>query len=159
MSDSTEANPTLPMDTKQIFQLEEYRALRKELELYITEFRLQERNVVIGVGVMWGWLLLHPQHWVIWCFPILLTIAALLRSHVLSEHMGTISRYIQGVERSFGVVPGWEAYFDKHASTPEVRNDLANRVLNRSLLVVSILAALARAFAQHFPNYTAFGSR
>jgi hypothetical protein len=127
-----------PMTIAQTYQLEEYRALRSEIEYYIGEFRSQERNVVIAVGVIWGWLISnHQWHYLPWLVPVILCAAASIRSHVLNKHMSVISNYIASLEDSFGV-NGWE-----HNFTLNVRNvkkgNFANVVLTNTLLLLAIV--------------------
>jgi hypothetical protein len=129
------------MTNARVFQLEEYRALRKEIEFYIAEFRSQERSVVIADGVIWGWLISHGMwNYLAWSMPVILTAAAAIRSHLLSQHMRVISNYIEHLERSFGV-DGWEQMF-----TAKVRNvkrgQFSNALLTYALLTLAIVGFL-----------------
>ena len=127
-----------PMSVEQIYQIEEYRALRKEIEYYIAEFRSQERNVVIAVGVIWGWLIgNHQWHYLPWLVPVLLCGAASIRSNVLNKHMGVISRYIASLEDSFGV-GGWEHHFTRIVRRRKYSN-FANVFLTNTLLLLAIV--------------------
>lgn len=126
-----------PLNSAKLFQLEEYRALRKEVEYYIAEFRSQERSVVVAVGVVWAWLIgNHQSGYLPWSVPVLLCGAAAIRSFVLNKHMRLISTYVESLEDSFGV-NGWE-----HMFTVKVRNvkrsDFANTVLTYALLLLSL---------------------
>jgi hypothetical protein len=96
------------MSDDQIFRLEEYRALRKEIELYLTESRSQERYTLIAVGVIWGWLITnHLTHGLLWFVPIALTLATSLRMAAILKHFGIIRGYIMQLEDKFGV-NGWD---------------------------------------------------
>ena len=133
MSDSA------PMSREQTFHLEEYKALRKEIEFYIAEFRSQERSVVVAVGVIWGWLVTRGEGGLLpWSIPIILTVAAAYRAHVLNKHMRLLSGYIESIEDSFGV-SGWEHHFTKQVYRVR-KGDLANTLLTYALLVLSVLA-------------------
>jgi hypothetical protein len=128
-----------PLSTAQVFQLEEYKALRKEVEFYIAEFRSQERNVVIAVGVIWAWLISnHQSGYLPWFLPVLLCAAASIRSHVLNKHMRRISTYIESLEDSFGV-NGWEHTFTIRVVNVK-RSDFANTILTYTLLALSVVA-------------------
>jgi hypothetical protein len=47
------------MNDDKTFLLEEYRSLRKEIELYLTKSRSQERYTLIAVGAIRGWLVVE----------------------------------------------------------------------------------------------------
>jgi hypothetical protein len=68
----------LPMsDKNETFLLEEYKALRKEIEIYLTEARSLERSTLAAVGVIWGWLITsHNDDTILWTMPIWITLAA-----------------------------------------------------------------------------------
>jgi hypothetical protein len=66
------------------FLIEEYKALRKEIELYITEARALERYRIIAIGAVWGWLSANRiEHLVAWTIPLILTIGVGFRSLVV----------------------------------------------------------------------------
>jgi hypothetical protein len=43
------------------FYLKEYEYLRREIEWLLKDYRALERNVVIALGITWGWLLAQRQ--------------------------------------------------------------------------------------------------
>jgi len=142
---------TDPIKPAQMFQLEEYRALRKELEIYIAEFRSQERNVVIALGVIWGWLISHQQsNWQPWLLPVILCGAASMRSVVLNIHMGLISSYIESLEKDFGLL-GWEYTFrtkgrrQKGGISKFRLGDWVNLILTSTLFLLAIAGLWYRA--------------
>lgn len=57
------------------FLIEEFKALRSEIELYLAEIRRLERNTIIAVGTIWAWLL-HERvtDARVWSIPIVLTL-------------------------------------------------------------------------------------
>ena len=127
-----------------VFQLEEYRALRKEIDFYIAEFRLQERNVVIAVGAIWSWLIGgHRDQITPWLLPIVLIIGVIFRSWAMSKHMRTMSRRLRDIETAFGVV-GWESQLIQSSAV-----GLANNALTVALLV---LAVAGLVFRSHLAN-------
>jgi len=96
------------MEDDQSYRLEEYRALRKEVELYLTESRSQERYTLIAVGAIWAWLILnHFQTSLLWSIPIILTAATSLRMAAILRHFDYMGKYIRALECKFGVT-GWE---------------------------------------------------
>jgi hypothetical protein len=99
---------TEPMRDDQTFRLEEYRTLRKEVEIYLAESRSQERYTLIAVGVIWGWLIVNRlSNSLLWAVPITLTLATSLRMGAILLHFGHLSEYIYSLEEKFKA-PGWE---------------------------------------------------
>jgi len=97
------------MSEAQSFRLEEYRSLRKEVEIYLTESRSQERYTLIAIGVIVGWLLLnHVGSVWLWSVPFALTIATTGRMIGIMIHFINLKTYIRSTERAFGVF-GWES--------------------------------------------------
>ena len=43
------------------FLLEEYKALRKEVEIEIQQFRTNLQSGILGSGAIWAWLLSHRE--------------------------------------------------------------------------------------------------
>jgi hypothetical protein len=90
------------------FQLAEYNALRKEVEIYLQESRSQERYTLIAVGAIWAWLVVnHLTSKLLWLIPVLLTAATTLRMGAILLHFGNLKRYISRLESKFES-PGWE---------------------------------------------------
>ncbi len=115
------------------FQLEEFKELRAEIDLYIAEFRTQERNAIIAVGFIWAWLIgNHKTHPLLWAAPMILVLAIIVRSYAMGAHIKVISRYIETTERSFGV-KGWE-------QTPHSKGlGIAHNALTWSLFLLTVL--------------------
>ena len=82
------------MNDDQTFRLEEYKSLRKEIELYLTESRSQERYTLIAVGAIWAWLVINRlTSGLLWSVPIVLTVATSIRMIAILlhfTHMGEI---------------------------------------------------------------------
>jgi sulfite exporter TauE/SafE len=127
------------MTDAQTFQLEEYKALRKEIELYIKEAHSQELYTVIAVGVVWGWLILnHQNHWLLWAIPLIITIVSVIRMIALYRHFKIMAGYIRKTEGAFGV-SGWE-----HRQRPPLKIEVANIVLGVGLFILAVLGLLWR---------------
>jgi hypothetical protein len=97
------------------FYLEEYKALRKEIESLSKETRSLERNVIISIGLVWVWLLndgtatTKPA----WLFPILLAVLGCLRAMQIERHFKSFNEYIGKIEASFSAEQdpgGWEHF-------------------------------------------------
>ena len=121
------------------FRLEEYKALRKEIEVYLAETRSQERYTLIAVGLIWSWLVINKQsHWVMWAIPIVVTAASGLRLIAAAVHFGNISKYIKTIERHFAVY-GWEQQSHKASF------GAAAIFVSACLLAISIWACVNRS--------------
>jgi hypothetical protein len=84
------------------FQLEEYKALRKEVEIYEQESRSQERYTLIAVGLTWYWLLTnHLTIGLLWFVPILLTAATTARMVAMMRHFKNLGSYLAKLEDVF----------------------------------------------------------
>jgi hypothetical protein len=96
------------MEDNQSFRLEEYKSLRKEVELYLTESRSQERYTLVAVGAIWAWLILNRiDDLLLWWVPIILTLAVSIRMAAILKHFANINEYLKTVEDEFKVI-GWE---------------------------------------------------
>lgn len=98
-----------------VFWIEEYKALRAEIDYYIAELRSQERYAVIAAGFVWSWLITNGRREVfLWSAPVLLMVAIVVRSYGMSEHIKVISRHIKRIEQNFDV-KGWEHQYHSGA--------------------------------------------
>ena len=96
------------MNDDQSFRLEEYKSLRKEVEIYLAESRSQERYTLIAVGAIWAWLIINRLHnGLLWSVPIVLTVATTLRMVAILKHFDHLKEYLRTLETTFGVA-GWE---------------------------------------------------
>jgi hypothetical protein len=101
------------------FNLEEYKALRKQIEIILDEEWKRAQYVVLGLAGVWIWLLTtahgdHPiatNRVVWWLVPAFVYVAGLL--HELSAYgmISRISDYILNLEKHFlGDRGGWEQF-------------------------------------------------
>ncbi len=122
------------MTDDQTFRLEEYKSLRKEIELYLTESRSQERYTLIAVGAIWAWLMINRlTSGLLWSVPIILTVAASIRMIAILQHFTHMGEYIKALEGKF-TVRGWE-----HKPKGWTLG-AANMLLSLALLVLAIVA-------------------
>jgi hypothetical protein len=96
------------MDDRHTFLIEEFKALRSEIELYLAEIRGLERNTIIAVGTIWAWLL-HERvtDARVLSIPIVLTLIVALRIIAVSLHFNSTRARIKQIEEAFDV-EGWE---------------------------------------------------
>jgi len=102
---------------------EEYLALRKEVEIAMTELGHLEERLVYAVAIAFVWLGTHSIETTpavakgIWLLPTFLPIFGALRSLTIWFHLKNISRYIQQVEAiCFPDGPpadGWETFLER----------------------------------------------
>ena len=90
------------------FQIEEYKALRREIEIYLHESRFQERYTIVASGLIWAWLITHriDNGWV-WSLPVWIALASSIRRLAITGHFNVMREYLKGVENFYGV-KGWE---------------------------------------------------
>jgi hypothetical protein len=104
--------------SSETFLLEEYKALRKEVEIYLLESRSLERYTIIAVGIIWGWLInTHNHNRMVWAIPVVLTALATVRRFAIDRHFNRLRDYIVKTEADFQV-NGWEHGW-KHEEGPE----------------------------------------
>ena len=122
------------MDDLRCFQLEEYKNLRKEIEIYITESRTQERYAVLAVAAIWTWLIAnHKTSGALWLVPLLPTALIAFRAVAMQRHFSDLKGYIKDLEDAFGTA-GWEHRERKW------NVGVANIVLTLVLLTAALVA-------------------
>jgi hypothetical protein len=122
------------MEDQQAFQLEEYRALRKEIDQHMAESRIEERYAVISSGITWGWLIMnHKTNGLLWAVPVFLTAAITYRTNAMSQHIIQLGTYIRRLEEAFQA-PGWEHQVIKRKVTQ------SNEVITGGLLILAVTA-------------------
>lgn len=85
------------------FYLQEYECLRKEIDWLLQDYRSLERNVVVAVGVTWGFLfkLDHtPPKWS-WFIPCLFAALGALRASGIVQSFRLFHEYIERLEDAF----------------------------------------------------------
>jgi hypothetical protein len=126
------------MEAQQEFQLEEYRALRTEIDQHMAESRIEERYAVISAGITWGWLILnHKTNGLLWAIPVFLTAAITYRTTAISQHIIQLGIYIQRLEKAFQV-EGWEHQVIKRNVTQ------SNNVITCGLVILALIAWIFR---------------
>lgn len=98
------------------FALQEYSLLRTEIITYIKDTRSVERNIIVAIGVVWGFLALHPptpvDRWAWWVAP-LFAVAGSIRMWALDKSFREFSSYLKDTEAVFrepGGIGGWEHF-------------------------------------------------
>src|SRR4051812_9471648 len=90
-------------DSAKDFYLREYESQHKMLGVLLEDYRSLERNVVIAVGVTWGWLFKqqpHPPVWA-WFTPCLFAILGALRALGIAKSANALVEYIKRLEDAF----------------------------------------------------------
>jgi hypothetical protein len=120
------------------FLIEEYKALRKEIDQHMIESRTEERYAIISSGIVWAWLILnHEKNFLLWLVPVLLNTAIVFRTRAMSKHIEQIGMYIRTLELAFQCV-GWEHYEKKRNVTK------INLIIAIGLLALAFIAFLYR---------------
>lgn len=104
------------MSEKPKFLVEEFKALRSQIELYITQIHALERWALIFSGGVWGWLSGRTTSletpWLAYFIPTLLTTAFAFRAIGLHKANLNTGAYIKQIEKDMltdGRL-GWEQY-------------------------------------------------
>jgi hypothetical protein len=93
------------------FHLEEFKGLRKEVELLLEDYLSLERNVVIAIGASWAFL--YHERLPAWTFliPCLFAVLGAVRAKGIMDAFGVLSGYLKKIEIAYrreGVLRGWE---------------------------------------------------
>ena len=101
------------------FALQEHSLLRTEIVSTIADARSVERNVIVAIGVVWGFLALHPPAgrdvWAWWVAPLFVIMGG-LRILALDRLFRNFSEYLQQTETAFTEadgIEGWERYLSR----------------------------------------------
>ena len=120
------------MDTE-LSHLEQYKMLREEIMQNIREQYRTEMAAAIGVGLLYGWLILHKSNVpsrVIWFIDPLIVLVCASRCLFLLVHNRFIAGYLMRIEETaFGDdtnLPGWERYLSQLNSQRGYRSYLAS---------------------------------
>ena len=102
------------------FALQEHSLLRAEITGLMAEARSLERNILIAVGSVWGFLQLHPptaaDRWarLAWCVPTLFVVLGGWRALAIEIAFKDYNKYLRDTEKLFsdgmGGFQGWETH-------------------------------------------------
>jgi hypothetical protein len=127
-----------------VFLLEEYKALRKEIEIFLAESRSLERYTIFALAILWGWLITHQiDNKAVWALPVVITSASALRRMATSRHYGELRRYIATIEDKYHI-KGWE-----NRKPVPWNIGFTENLISLVLLVVSIAALVLRTKLIH----------
>jgi hypothetical protein len=93
------------------FHLEEFKGLRKEVELLLEDYLGLERNVVVAIGASWAFL--YHERLPAWTFliPCLFAVLGAVRAKGIMDAFGVLSGYLKKLEIAYrreSVLLGWE---------------------------------------------------
>ena len=108
------------------FHLEEYRALRKEIEWLLQDYRSLERNIAVVCGGLLAWLFAHQQNcekWtpqdLAWIIPFLFAGLGSVRAWGIFKAFNVYHEYIVKIEAAFltGMdLGGWEHFLNRQTA-------------------------------------------
>jgi hypothetical protein len=95
------------------FLFKEFETIEEQVGWALREYAALERNVVIAIGVTWGWLFLHkrgvpPGAWFV---PVLFGVLGILRALGHRSTFKGYDEYVMKIEEAFktiGYPQGWE---------------------------------------------------
>jgi hypothetical protein len=125
----------------QDFHLHEYESLRRELEIVIQEHRALERNVLVAIGITWGWLYSISKPTPAWTFfiPFLFAILGSIRAYGMNKAYDKFHGYLCEIEEAFsqdGAPTGWEHCIER---TKRGTQESLGQLLFWGILLVSTL--------------------
>jgi hypothetical protein len=125
------------------FHLREYECLRREIEQLSQTSRALERNVIVAVGITWGWLYSRPSPVPPWTYliPCLFSILGTIRAYGIEQTFGQLGGYIEKIEDAFRKADGpegWE-HFNKEGTFDSKGQALFWIILNASSLAIAVL--------------------
>ncbi|HVT56783.1 MAG TPA: hypothetical protein VHR45_00140 [Thermoanaerobaculia bacterium] len=109
MNSLAESKPPFEAQAHQ-FLLEEFKALRKEIDDSVGETRLLERVALIATGAIWAWLAEKNRlnYWLIWS-PLVIIVLSGLRSLAIFHRIKMLGLYLNSMEVKYLQPPyGWE---------------------------------------------------
>ena len=144
------------------FHLEEYKALRREIQSRNEQQSATERSVILAIAAIYSFLAtilrdasfyqqIRPVLWLVWWVPVALSGVGLLRW--LNDHMmiGRIAEYIRIYESqtSWGIqgLDGWERHIESRRNRGFIHNDrLITLVLWVLLIFFTAVIAVFKRF-------------
>lgn len=123
------------------FHIEEFKALRHEIDEKIREIVTVQTHLVIAVALIWTYLFDHHQlrESLLWYLPALLSFLSALRTWMLAHAILRIGGYIAEIEEVFAVGSlGWE----RRVRSPRTYYfELFSVVFHALLIAVALLLA------------------
>lgn len=95
------------------FHLKEYECLRRGVDSLQKDTRSLERNVVIAVGITWGYLYEKGTDWWTYLFPVIFGVLGGIRAHGFHKALNRFHTYLKEIETAFDPVgrpQGWEHF-------------------------------------------------
>jgi hypothetical protein len=99
--------------SREEFHLKEYESLRKGVDALQKDARALERNVVIAVGITWGYLYDKHTDWWTYLFPVIFGVLGCIRAHGFHKALNRFHAYLKEIEIAFdpeGNPRGWEHF-------------------------------------------------
>src|ERR1700722_8650613 len=98
--------------------LEEYKVLRKKIDITVGDIIATERWFIIGIASVWTWLFTNKailgslQSRLAWWIPVFLAAAGRLQTAALRRHLELICRYLREVVE-VRLDLGWETWYEQ----------------------------------------------
>ena len=132
------------------YHLEEYRALRSEIELRIKEGHTLETFSVAGIAAVYAWLATHIDTGISefgWWIPALFPVLGIMRQLGVWFRMEEIAKYTQAIETTFKLKkpPGWETYLDNKRKKEPHKSQLLS-LSSLSLWIAMFLVTILIGF-------------
>jgi hypothetical protein len=108
--------------SREEFHLKEYECLRRGVDSLQKDTRSLERNVVIAVGITWGYLYDKHTDWWTYLFPVIFGGLGWVRSRGFHKALDKFHTYLKEIETAFGPTDkpqGWEHFRDGYGDSTD----------------------------------------
>lgn len=125
-------------------QLEEYKTLRKKIDLTMSDVSTTERWVMVGIVSVWTWLVTNPktlgtgQARLAWWIPVFLAVVGTAQTRALRRHINLLCDYLRSeLEERLGL--RWQQWYENRPGIGFLR---LGRLYWPVMIVVTIIVAL-----------------
>ena len=132
----------------QEFHREQYKMLREEIVEHQREMNRTEVSGILGVGAIYGWLLLHKasiSSRAAWFIAPCLVLLCVIRNTILTFRINQIGTYLKSIEEILlgadSALPGWEHYYAKHGKPSPLTGHTIISIIVACLAIGATLAA------------------
>jgi hypothetical protein len=147
------------------FHVEQYKALRAEIQWMLKDYHALERNVAIVCGGVLAWLFAQKwnETWTIrnlgWFIPFLLACLGSVRAVGMFKAFNIYRQYFKKIEGAFKLQPleGWDNFLDAMPNDGETKD----RQLGTSKFAIVfwmsldlVTGAIALSFGLHLAKYS-----
>jgi len=144
---------------KETFLIEEYKALRSEIEFLSSHSRVLESSIVLGTAAIYAWVAKERPADIekfIWWVPVILSVLGSIREYGHKVRTFQIAEYIRQIEEYFqkdATPSGWEHFLvEKRKFKKNIALGLSTFVFWLIMLISTLILALFMTFSNDVPS-------